>query len=105
MVTEPLTPRPAEAAASRWLYAAFAAVLALATALRCWQIDYNFDADEVFSIELATRPFTGMISGALLDTPHPPLHIVLLYAWTKPFGASARRFIWSPSAWRTWSTS
>lgn len=55
---------------------------------RCWQINWNFDPDEVFSIRLATAPFSDMILGALRDTPHPPLHILLLYLWSKLFGGS-----------------
>ena len=55
---------------------------------RCWQIGWNFDMDEVFSIRLATAPFGEMIDGAMRDTPHPPLHIVLLYFWSRLFGAS-----------------
>jgi len=55
---------------------------------RCWQIHWNFDMDEVFSIRLATAPFSEMIAGAMSDTPHPPLHILLLYFWSNLFGGS-----------------
>jgi 4-amino-4-deoxy-L-arabinose transferase-like glycosyltransferase len=55
---------------------------------RCWQIGFNFDADEVFSVRLALLPAGDMVAGALRDTPHPPLHIALLHLWSKLFGAS-----------------
>jgi hypothetical protein len=87
VVPETLTPRP-DRAGRIWMYAAFIAVLATGTVLRCWQIDYSFDADEVFSIELASRPFMEMLAGAMRDTPHPPLHIVLLHFWSYLFGGS-----------------
>jgi len=66
-----------------------AASLVLAgVALRCWQIDFSFDADEVFSIHLAMLPFGQMLAGAMADTPHPPLHIILLHFWSMLFGGS-----------------
>ncbi len=34
------------------------------------------------------RPFSEMIAGAMRDTPHPPLHIVLLHFWSYLFGGS-----------------
>jgi 4-amino-4-deoxy-L-arabinose transferase-like glycosyltransferase len=88
VVAETLTSRLIDARARIGLYAAFLAVLAAGTALRAWQIGYSFDADEVFSVELASRPFGAMLEGALLDTPHPPLHIVLLHFWSSWFGTS-----------------
>ena len=69
-------------------YAALGLVLVIGLLLRCRQIDYSFDADEVFSIRLATLPFTDMLAGAMADTPHPPLHIILLHLWSGLFGAS-----------------
>jgi 4-amino-4-deoxy-L-arabinose transferase-like glycosyltransferase len=68
--------------------ASVAVVVIAGLLARCWQIDWNFDPDEVFSIRLATASFSDMILGAMRDTPHPPLHIFLLYLWSKLFGAS-----------------
>jgi hypothetical protein len=97
VVPETLTSRPG-GAGRFWMHAVFVAVLATGTVLRCWQIDYSFDADEVFSIQLASRPFVEMLAGAMLDTPHPPLHIVLLHFWSSLFGGSevaARSLSWA----------
>jgi len=69
-------------------FAAPVLVLAAGVWLRCWQIDYSFDADEVFSVHVARLPFAGMLAGAMADTPHPPLHIVLLHFWCAAFGDS-----------------
>jgi 4-amino-4-deoxy-L-arabinose transferase-like glycosyltransferase len=78
--------------------AELAAVLALCLiglALRTVQIDYNFDGDELFSAQLASQPFGAMVRHSLKDTPHPPLHNLLLCPWLWTFGAgevSARSF-------------
>ncbi len=68
--------------------ASVALVVVAGVLVRCWQIHWNFDMDEVFSIRLATAPFSEMIAGAMRDTPHPPLHIMLLYFWSNLFGGS-----------------
>ncbi len=71
---------------SRWLLLVTIVVLGLL--LRLYQANYNFDGDEVFSVELASQSFMEMISGSLEDRPHPPLHILSLYLWIKLFGPS-----------------
>jgi hypothetical protein len=86
---EVLIPRDRAAGVSRRLELVSVALVVLAGVLvRCWQIQWNFDMDEVFSIRLATAPFADMIAGAMADTPHPPLHIFLLYLWSNVFGGS-----------------
>lgn len=65
-----------------------AALLGLGLAVRTHQIDYNFDGDEVFSAQLASRPFSEVITYSLLDRPHPPLHNILLHFWINAFGPS-----------------
>ena len=65
-------------------------LLSIGVAVRTYQIDYNFDGDELFSAQLASRPFAEVISQSLEDRPHPPLHNILLHFWIGAFGASER---------------
>ncbi len=68
--------------------ALFLLILGAALALRCYEIGYGFDGDEVFSVNLAARSFSKTLEGALQDTPHPPLYYTLLHGWIKAFGSS-----------------
>jgi len=65
------------------------AIVALAAAARLVQVGYNFDGDELFSVLLASRSFPEVIRLALIDTVHPPLHLILLHGWIEVFGPSA----------------
>jgi len=69
-------------------WAALAAIIVIACALRLIQVGYSFDTDEVFSVHLASRPLAQVIDGALWDRSHPPLHILLLHVWLNVFGVS-----------------
>jgi hypothetical protein len=80
--------RRAEGVSRRLELVSVALVVLAGVLARCWQIQWNFDMDEVFSIRLATAPFAEMVAGAMRDTPHPPLHIFLLYLWSNVFGGS-----------------
>src|SRR5258706_15384972 len=67
----------------------FAAALIVAgIAARVHQITYNFDGDELFSTQLASRPLREVIARSLQDRPHPPLYNILLHVWIGAFGAS-----------------
>lgn len=55
--------------------------------LRLYQVDYNLDLDEVFSVEAARGTLAQTVSVALHDV-HPPLYYLLLHAWIKMFGTS-----------------
>lgn len=55
---------------------------------RLYEVQYNFNGDEVFSVKLASKEFSEVIQGSLQDKPHPPLYYVLLHLWTKAFGTS-----------------
>ena len=55
---------------------------------RLYDIHSNFDVDEIFSVKLATRSFSEVITGSLQDRTHPPLHNILLHFWLLVFGAS-----------------
>lgn len=68
--------------------AALAAVAAGAVLTRTHQVSYNFDGDEVFSANIAIRPFAGLIAASLADKPHPPLYNFLLTLWMSLLGAS-----------------
>jgi uncharacterized membrane protein len=57
-------------------------------AARLYEIHYNFDGDEIFSVKLAGKPFSDVIESALQDRPHPPLYYILLHIWIKAFGSS-----------------
>lgn len=67
-----------------------AVLLGIGLAARTYQIDYNFDGDELFSARLASRPFGEVLSQSLEDRPHPPLYNILLYCWTSTFGLTER---------------
>jgi hypothetical protein len=54
-------------------------VVVVGLAARLHEIGYNLVGDEIFSVELESRNFAKVISGSLKDTPHPPLHNVLLH--------------------------
>jgi len=68
---------------------ALLSILGLAAAARLVQVGYNFDGDELFSVLLASRSFPEVIRLALIDTVHPPLHLILLHGWIAVFGPSA----------------
>ena len=77
---KPLTTWPRDVGPSavstreRW---ALLALVAIACALRLVQVTFSFDTDEVFSVQLARRPFAQLVDGALWDRSHPPLHVLL----------------------------
>ena len=56
--------------------------------LRLYQINYDFDGDEIFSVKEASGSFSHMIELSTKDRPHPPLHNVLLFLWIKLWGSS-----------------
>jgi hypothetical protein len=66
----------------------FLLILVSGIALRLYQIDYNFDGDEIFSVKAASGSFSRMIDVSIEDRPHPPLHNILLFFWIKVFGSS-----------------
>jgi len=72
----------------RWEHILLIVVVAAGLAARLHEIGYNLDGDEIFSLDIASKHFAEMISRSLQDTPHPPLHNVLLHLWTKAFGTS-----------------
>lgn len=55
---------------------------------RLYDINFNFDVDEIFSVKLAVKDFSDVISYSLKDRTHPPLHNVLLHFWLLFFGVS-----------------
>lgn len=63
-------------------------IVAIGLAARFHEVHFSLNGDEIFSVELASKSFSEMISGSLQDKPHPPLHIVLLHLWMKAFGMS-----------------
>jgi 4-amino-4-deoxy-L-arabinose transferase-like glycosyltransferase len=73
---------------SRYEYIALLILVVVGLTVRLHEVHYNFDGDEIFSVQLASKQFAEMISGSLQDRPHPPLHIILLHLWIKAFGAS-----------------
>jgi uncharacterized membrane protein len=66
----------------------FLLILIIGILLRLYQIDYNFDGDEIFSTKAASGSFSNMIEASIKDRPHPPLHNILLFFWIKVFGSS-----------------
>lgn len=73
-----------------WRYIMLVVIVALGLTARLHEAGYNFDGDEVFSVQLAGRSMPEVITQSLKDTPHPPLHNILLHLWIKAFGASER---------------
>jgi mannosyltransferase len=80
LIRKPFMSRHAELAAAL-------AICIVGIALRMVQITYNFDGDELFSARLAAQPFGEVIRQSLADSPHPPLHYLLLSLWVRAFGA------------------
>jgi 4-amino-4-deoxy-L-arabinose transferase-like glycosyltransferase len=72
----------------RWELILLTVVVAVGLAARLHEIGYSLDGDEIFSVELVSNQFPDVISRALRDTPHPPLHYFLLYLWIKMLGPS-----------------
>jgi len=64
------------------------AVILLGIVLRAHQISYNFDGDELFSVQAASGSFSHLITVSLQDRTHPPLHLFMLYCWIKVCGNS-----------------
>src|SRR5262245_55102824 len=63
-------------------------IIFLGVCLRLYQIHYNLDGDEIFSVHAASGSFAHVIEVSIQDRPHPPLHYILLYVWIKAFGSS-----------------
>ena len=74
----------------RWVDAvALTAIVALASALRCWRLDDRaLWFDEAFSWRLTRFDWGEMLHRAALDN-NPPLYYLLLKLWTACFGESA----------------
>jgi 4-amino-4-deoxy-L-arabinose transferase-like glycosyltransferase len=56
--------------------------------LRLYQIDHEFNYDEVFSVQAVSGSFAEMLETTLSDRTHPPLYHVTLYFWIRAFGQS-----------------
>jgi mannosyltransferase len=63
-------------------------IMAAGLTIRLYEVSYNFDGDELFSVKLASGHFSEVIIGSLQDAPHPPLYNILLFLWIKLFGPS-----------------
>jgi uncharacterized membrane protein len=67
--------------------AGLAALVALAAALRFWQIgQQSFWLDEAFTVDLVGRPFGDMLSGVAATESTPPLYYALAWLWAQVFG-------------------
>jgi hypothetical protein len=62
--------------------------MALGLAARTHEIGYTFELDEISSLQFASGTFSDTLTRSLQDTPHPPLHNILLHGWIKLFGPS-----------------
>jgi 4-amino-4-deoxy-L-arabinose transferase-like glycosyltransferase len=56
--------------------------------LRVYQIDYNLDGDEIFSVRATSSTFSHMTEISIQDRTHPPLHNILLFFWIRIWGSS-----------------
>jgi uncharacterized membrane protein len=80
---EPRRPVRRPGAAALW------AVVALGFGLRA--VDLTREGlwiDEVFSLDVASRPTVAAVLTEVRADTHPPLHFLLLHGWTRLFGAS-----------------
>jgi hypothetical protein len=57
-------------------------------AARAYQLDYNFDGDELRSVQVASDPLALLLRRAAGDTGNAPLHVLLLHLWVPVFGDS-----------------
>lgn len=71
-----------------WEALAIGTVVLVGVVIRSWQIGASFHTDESFSVVLARDSFVQTIARSLADTPHPPLHNILLNVWMSLFGNS-----------------
>jgi len=60
----------------------------LGIVLRCYQLDYSLDGDEIFSVKAASGSFSHVFRTSLADVTHPPLHNLILHGWIRFFGSS-----------------
>lgn len=71
-----------------WEHVLLIIIVAGSLVARSYEVNYNLDGGEIFSVKLASKSFAEVISQSMQDRPHPPLHNVLLYLWIKTFGDS-----------------
>lgn len=71
-----------------WEQVVLIGVVLISLAVLFNEINYNLEGDEILSVKLASKQFSEVIADSLRDTPHPPLHNLLLHLWIKAFGAS-----------------
>jgi 4-amino-4-deoxy-L-arabinose transferase-like glycosyltransferase len=60
----------------------------LGVGLRSYQLDYNFDGDEIFSVQAARGSLNHLFHVTLEDVSHPPLYYLVLHVWLKCFKPS-----------------
>jgi mannosyltransferase len=70
----------------KWEFFFLATIVIVGLALRLHESGYNFDTDEVFSVNLASKNIVDVLIESLQDRPHPPLYNILLYFWMTVFG-------------------
>jgi mannosyltransferase len=63
-------------------------IVLLGIFLRLYQIDYDFDVDELFTVNAVSGTFSHLIDVSIQDRNHPPLHNFVLFLWIKAFGNS-----------------
>ena len=80
--------KPLPVCNKNWWVLSSVAVVAVALAARLISIDYNFDGDEIFSLQLVSGSWSEIIARSMVDRPHPPLHNLLLHGWIGIWGIS-----------------
>ena len=63
-------------------------IVGLGILLRLYQIDNEFAQDELFSVQIASASFGHLLTAALADSTHTPLHLILLHLWLRLWGIS-----------------
>lgn len=72
-------------------YIIFSILVAAFIAMRLWRLtSIALDGDEIFSLLLARRDWSGLLAGAVQDAIHPPLFYALLKIWVWMGGESLR---------------
>jgi uncharacterized membrane protein len=63
-------------------------IVSLGILLRLYDINNEFAQDELFSVQIASASFGHLLTAALADSTHTPLHLILLHLWLRLWGIS-----------------
>ncbi len=77
---------------TKTMIAVFAITVAVYVAVRLWRLtSYGLFGDEIFSFQLASDTWGGLLHSAITDVVHPPLFYLLLKLW---IGIGGNSLLW-----------